>query len=80
MTKYLAVHASEFGVRVNCVSPGGIFDNQGDDFVANYSFRTPMGRMAQYKEIIGAISFLASDEASYVTGQNLLVDGGLTAW
>ena len=80
LTKYFSVHAKEFGVRVNCVSPGGIFNNQGEDFVKNYSARTPMGRMAEYHEIIGAILFLSSNDASYITGQNIIIDGGLTAW
>jgi NAD(P)-dependent dehydrogenase (short-subunit alcohol dehydrogenase family) len=80
LTKYFSVHAKEFGVRVNCVSPGGIFNNQGKDFVKNYSAKTPLGRMARYDEIVGAILFLSSSDADYVTGQNIIVDGGFTAW
>lgn len=80
MTKYFAAHAANDGIRVNCVSPGGIFNNQGADFVANYSTRTPAGRMGNETEICGAVLFLASKESSYVSGQNIVVDGGFTAW
>jgi NAD(P)-dependent dehydrogenase (short-subunit alcohol dehydrogenase family) len=67
-------------VRVNCVSPGGVFNHQGDDFVGNYSQRTPMNRMATDQDICGAVIFLATPEAGYVSGQNIVVDGGFTAW
>ena len=80
LTKYFSVHAKDHNVRVNCVSPGGIFNEQGEDFVKNYSTKTPMGRMAEYEEITGAVTFLSSEEASYINGQNLIIDGGLTAW
>ena len=80
LTKYFAVHLAEFGIRVNCISPGGVFNNQGSDFVKNYNYRTPMGRMAQEDELASTAIFLASSETSYVTGQNIAVDGGLTAW
>ncbi len=80
MTKYFAVHAATMGVRVNCVSPGGVFNDQGDDFVCNYSQRTPMKRMASDQDICGAVIFLATPEAGYVTGQNIVIDGGFTAW
>jgi len=80
MTKYFAVHLAEFGIRVNCISPGGVFNNQGKDFVKNYIYRTPMGRMANETELAGAAIFLASAEATYITGQNIAVDGGWTAW
>jgi NAD(P)-dependent dehydrogenase (short-subunit alcohol dehydrogenase family) len=80
LTKYFAVHLAEFGIRVNCISPGGVFNDQGTDFVKNYSDRTPMGRMAQEDELASTAIFLASNEASYLTGQNIAVDGGWTAW
>ncbi|MGE0498330.1 MAG: SDR family oxidoreductase [Ramlibacter sp.] len=80
LTKYFAVHAADLGVRVNCVSPGGVFNHQGEDFVSNYSQRTPFKRMAQDGDICGAVIFLASEEAGYVSGQNIVVDGGFTAW
>ena len=81
MTKYFAVHLAENNIRVNCVSPGGIFNDHGDDFLSNYSQRTPMKRMAEVNEIVSAIEYLSdSEKASYITGQNLIVDGGLTSW
>lgn len=80
LTKYFAVHAAPLGVRVNCVSPGGVFNNQGEDFVTNYSQRTPFNRMASDLDICGAVIFLASADAAYVSGQNIVVDGGFTAW
>lgn len=80
MTKYFAVHAADMGVRVNCVSPGGVFNNQGENFELNYSRRTPAGRMAKDSEISGAVIYLACQESAYVTGQNIIVDGGLTVW
>ena len=80
MTKYLAPHFASLGIRVNCVSPGGVLNNQGKDFVANYSKRTPFGRMLDESEICGAIFFLASSESAYITGQNIVVNGGFTAW
>tara|TARA_B100000941_G_scaffold278402_1_gene242705 strand:- start:451 stop:1224 length:774 start_codon:yes stop_codon:yes gene_type:complete len=83
MTKYFAVHLAERKIRVNCVSPGGIFNQenpQSDSFIKNYSFRCPLNRMANVKEIIGGIIFLSSDAASYVTGQNLIIDGGMSCW
>ena len=83
MTKYFAVHLADRHIRVNCVSPGGIFNPknpQGEDFIKNYSFRVPMKRMAEDWEMVGAILYFASDLASYTTGQNLVIDGGLTAW
>lgn len=67
------------GVRVNCVAPGGVFDGQGPGFVENYCKRVPLGRMANPHDIAGVVVFLLSDDAGYVTGQTLAVDGGLTA-
>lgn len=83
MTRYFAVHAAEHGVRVNAVSPGGVLnpDNpQGQDFQKNYAFRCPLGRMADTEEIVGAVAFLLSPAAAYITGHNLVVDGGMTSW
>tara|TARA_B100000315_G_C14589961_1_gene595226 strand:+ start:4250 stop:5017 length:768 start_codon:yes stop_codon:yes gene_type:complete len=83
MTKYFAVHLADNNIRVNCVSPGGIFnpdDPQGEDFIRKYSFNTPMKRMAHTEEMIGAILYLASNAASYTTGQNIVIDGGMTCW
>ena len=83
MSKYFAAHLAERNIRCNSVSPGGIFnpDNpQGNDFISKYSERCPMKRMAKSDEIVGAIVYLASDLASYTTGQNITVDGGMSAW
>ena len=83
MTKYFAVHLAERNIRVNAVSPGGIFNPaipQGADFIKHYSFRCPMKRMADVKEMIGGILYLSSDAASYTTGHNIIIDGGMSSW
>ncbi len=67
-------------IRVNSISPGGVYRNQPDVFVQRYIERTPMGRMATEEDFKGAIAYLASDLSAYFTGQNLIVDGGWTAW
>ena len=79
MTRALACKYGPQGVRVNCVSPGGVFDNQDPVFVERYNQRVPLGRMATPEDVADAVVFLASDKAKYITGQNLVVDGGLTA-
>lgn len=78
-TRYLASYYGPYQIRVNCVSPGGVFDNQPEKFVQNYNQKVPMRRMASPEDIAPAVSFLLSDEASYITGQNLVIDGGWTA-
>ncbi len=79
-TRYCAAYFAAQGIRVNCISPGGYFSGQSESFVERYNQRIPLGRMATDADIAGPVVFLASDASRYITGINLMVDGGLTAW
>ena len=80
LTKYLATYWGKNNVRVNAITPGGIYSGQNEVFQEKYSYRVPLNRMGKSEDLFGALIFLASDASSYITGQNLIVDGGLTVW
>jgi len=79
LSRYLASYYGEFQIRVNTVSPGGIFDNQPESFVNNYNNKVPLKRMGSPKDIVSSVFYLLTDETSYITGHNLVVDGGWSA-
>jgi len=80
LTRWLATWWAKDGIRVNSVSPGGVFNNHNERFTSAYGNRTPMGRMAERDEITGIMIYLLSDSSRYCTGQNFIIDGGFTAW
>ena len=80
MTRYLATYWAKKGIRVNCVSPAGVYKKHNKKFVEQLALRIPLGRMAKSDELNGAIIYLCSNASSYVTGHNLVVDGGRTIW
>jgi len=79
-TRYLATYLAEYKIRVNAVSPGGIENKQPESFISNYNARTPLNRMGTPSDIVGSIVFLLSEASSYITGQNIIVDGGWSVW
>jgi NAD(P)-dependent dehydrogenase (short-subunit alcohol dehydrogenase family) len=78
-TRYIASYYGRYGIRANCVSPGGIFDKQNPIFVENYEKKVPMKRMGTPEDIAPGVSYMLSDGSKYVNGQNLIIDGGWTA-
>ncbi|MCM8762293.1 MAG: SDR family oxidoreductase [Candidatus Omnitrophica bacterium] len=79
ITRYYASLLGPYNIRVNCISPGGLFTNQHPKFVERYNRKTFLGRMANTEDIKGVVVFLASDASSYITGENIMMDGGLSA-
>jgi len=80
LTRYLATYLGEYNIRANSISPGGIRSEQNKKFLKNYSKKVPLNRMGLTKEIVDTILFLSSEKSNYITGQNLIVDGGYTSW
>ena len=80
MTRYLATYWAKSGIRVNCISPAGVYKKHDKKFVEQLSTRIPLGRMAKKHEFNGAIIYLCSSASSFVTGHNLIIDGGRTIW
>lgn len=80
LTRYLATYWGEKNIRVNAISPHGVYNNHEETFVSNFSKKSPLGRMSQKEEVVNGLIYLASDASKYVTGHNLMIDGGWTVW
>jgi len=80
LTRYLATYWADHGIRSNALSPGGVFNGQGEEFVQRLSSLIPMGRMASRDEYRAAVQFLCSDASSYMNGQNVVMDGGRSVY
>lgn len=80
LTRYIATSFADRNIRCNAVCPGGVYDGHGEPFKSRYEARVPLNRMARPEEIANVVAFLVSEESSYMTGQTLMVDGGLSAW
>jgi NAD(P)-dependent dehydrogenase (short-subunit alcohol dehydrogenase family) len=81
LTRYLAAYWGAKNIRVNCISPGGVYhEKENEVFVKKYSEKVPLGRKAKVEEVASSVVFLSSDESSYITGQNIIIDGGWTSW
>ncbi len=80
LTKYFAVYYAKNNIRVNSISPSGVENDQNEDFVEKYSMLAPIGRMITSEEIEGAVEFLVTDKSSFITGQNIILDGGKSLW
>ena len=79
--RYLSAYWGDKNIRVNCISPGGVYhEGENENFLKKYSEKVPLGRKAEVSEVSGAVVFLASDLAGYITGHNLIIDGGWTSW
>ena len=80
LTKYFAVYYAKYNITVNAISPTGIFNNQSEEFISKYSNQIPKGRMLKVEEIFSAVDFLLNEESTFITGQNIIIDGGRTLW
>ena len=80
LTRYVATHYAEYNIRCNTLTPGGVYNNQSQEFIENYQSRVPLNKMANATDYQGAIAFLISNASNYMTGSNLIVDGGWCSW
>ena len=80
MTQYMATHFGKYNIQTNSISPGGIYNHQSEEFVSNYEYKTPLGRMGNVKDLLGAMLYLISDGSQYTNGQDIAIDGGFLAW